>query len=77
MGWDGIGYLLGPTLRAPYGAKKYGLQVTFYCPKYCKKVPINCIEIQVKGELAVKSSSVSDMKSRSLFTSIRLFNFLA
>ena len=22
MGWIGIGYLLGPTLRAPYGANK-------------------------------------------------------
>ena len=22
MGWVGIGYLLGPTLRAPYGANK-------------------------------------------------------
>ena len=38
---------------------KCGLQVTFHCPKYCKKVPINCIEIQVKSKLAVKSSSVS------------------
>ena len=28
---------------------KYGLQVTFYLPKYCKKVPIYCIKIQVKS----------------------------
>ena len=30
MGWDGMGwdgYLLGPTLRAPYGANKSGTQL--------------------------------------------------
>ena len=27
MGWDWVGYLLGPTLRAPYGANKSGTQL--------------------------------------------------
>ena len=35
-------------LNPPFQVK-YGLQVTFYLPKYCKKVPIYCIKIQVKS----------------------------
>ena len=27
LGWDWVGYLLGPTLRAPYGANKSGTQL--------------------------------------------------
>ena len=38
MGWDWVGYLLGPTLRAPYGANKVkwrcSSKMTLYVAKY-------------------------------------------
>ena len=46
-----LAHLLRPTIHVCLSTNtvKYGLQVTFYLPKYCKKVPIYCIKIQVKS----------------------------
>ena len=41
---------------------KYGLQVTFYLPKYCKKVPIYCIKIQVKSWFVAINTSTEKWK---------------
>ena len=49
--WD-----FAPTSLTPF------LPEHWDSPKYFKKVPINCIEIQVKGELAVKSKEISKIK---------------
>ena len=43
------GFLCFLFRSTPTEDVKYGLQVTFYLPKYCKKVPIYCIKIQVKS----------------------------
>ena len=41
LGWDG--YLLGPTLRAPYGANKYRVKSIFFARKILKSSIITFI----------------------------------
>ena len=51
----------GKSSNTPF-LVKYGLQVTFYLPKYCKKVPIYCIKIQVKSWFVAINTSTEKWK---------------
>ena len=47
MGWIGIGYLLGPTLRAPYGANKFSTYIHTLIYRYLHYSNVQNVNIYI------------------------------